>query len=236
MVTARILVADDHEVVRKGIRAILEAHSGWEVCGEAVDGRDAVEKAEALKPDVVIIDIGMPLLNGLDATRQILKQRAATKVLVLTMHESEQVVQQVLEAGARGYLLKSDASRDLLNAVEELKRNKTFFTSKVAQLVLETFLRRRPHPDGNVPNLLTPREREVVQLLAEGKSMKQAASLLHITPRTVAFHKYRVMEQLGLNTSADLVRYAIRKRIVNLRDFGTPRRNSPIGDVTMTRN
>jgi len=138
MVTARILVADDHEVVRKGIRAILEAHSGWEVCGEAVDGRDAVEKAEALKPDVVIIDIGMPLLNGLDATRQILKQRAATKVLVLTMHESEQVVQQVLEAGARGYLLKSDASRDLLNAVEELKRNSTKEVAVALDLSVKT--------------------------------------------------------------------------------------------------
>src|SRR5215467_4656810 len=134
MTTARILIADDHEVVRKGIRAILEAHPGWEASGESSDGRDAVEKAQALKPDVVIIDIGMPLLNGLEATRQILKGRPNTKLLVLTMHESEQVVQQVLEAGARGYLLKSDASRDLVRAVEELLRNKTFFTSKVAQL------------------------------------------------------------------------------------------------------
>jgi DNA-binding NarL/FixJ family response regulator len=214
MVTARILVADDHEVVRKGIRAILEAHSGWEVCGEAADGREAVEKAEALKPDVVIIDIGMPLLNGLDATRQILKQRPATKVLVLTMHESEQVVQQVLEAGARGYLLKSDASRDLINAVEELKRNKTFFTSKVAQLVLETFLRRRPHPDGNVPNLLTPREREVVQLLAEGKSTKEVAVTLDLSVKTAETHRSNIMRKLDIHSISELVLYAVRNNIV----------------------
>jgi len=163
----RIVIADDHEVVRKGLRAILEAHPGWEVCGEAADGRSAVERAEELRPDVIVVDIGMPHLNGLEATRQILKNQPDTKVLILSVYESEQLVEEVLDAGARGYVLKSDASRDLVRAIEELQRNHTFFTSRVGQLVLETYLGRRAHgkmKGGSSP--LTPREREVVQLLA----------------------------------------------------------------------
>jgi DNA-binding NarL/FixJ family response regulator len=223
MTTARILIADDHEVVRKGIRAILEAHPGWEACGESSDGRDAVEKAQALKPDVVIIDIGMPMLNGLEATRQILKGRPNTKVLVLTMHESEQVVQQVLEAGARGYLLKSDASRDLVRAVEELLRNKTFFTSKVAQLVLDTFLRRRPRADETgAANILTPREREVVQLLAEGKSTKEVASALNLSVKTAETHRSNIMRKLDIHSVSELVLYAVRNNIVQVLPALTP--------------
>jgi len=223
MTTARILIADDHEVVRKGIRAILEAHPGWEASGESADGRDAVEKAAALKPDVVIIDIGMPQLNGLEATRQILKNRPNTKVLVLTMHESEQVVQQVLEAGARGYLLKSDASRDLVRAVEELLRNKTFFTSKVAQLVLDTFLRRRPRADETgASNVLTPREREVVQLLAEGKSTKEVASALNLSVKTAETHRSNIMRKLDIHSVSELVLYAVRNNIVQVLPALTP--------------
>ena len=137
MTALRILVADDHEVVRRGVRVLLEAHPGWEICDEAVEGRDAVEKASRLRPEVVILDIGMPLLNGLDAARQILKASPQSEVLILTMHESEQVIREVLASGARGYVLKSDAGRNLVNAVEALSHHKTFFTSSVAEFVLQ---------------------------------------------------------------------------------------------------
>ena len=140
----RILVADDHEVVRRGLCALLQAHPDWEICGEANDGREALEKAHKLKPDVVILDIGMPSLNGLEATRQILKSNPPTKVLILTLHDSDQVVREVLNAGARGFLLKSDAARDLVAAVEALRRDKTYFTSKVATMVLEGYLKGAP--------------------------------------------------------------------------------------------
>ena len=146
MPALRILVADDHEVVRHGVRALLDGRPGWEVVAEAADGRDAVEKALQLKADIVILDIGMPNLNGLEATRQILRSLPQARILILTMHESEQVVREVLEAGARGFLLKSDAGRDLVAAVEALQRHKTFFTSKVAEMVLESFLKSKPRP------------------------------------------------------------------------------------------
>src|SRR5262250_711793 len=133
----RILIADDHEIVRRGIRALVEGHGGWEVCGEATDGREAVDKALELRPDVVLLDVGMPNLNGLDAARQILATAPDTKILILTMHDTEQVVREVLSAGARGFLLKSDAGRDLVAAVEALQHSRTFFTTKVAQMVLE---------------------------------------------------------------------------------------------------
>ena len=210
----RILIADDHEVVRKGIRSILEAHPGWTVCGEAADGRKAVEAARDLRPDLVVVDIGMPFLNGLDATRQIIKARPEAKVLVLTMHESEEVVQQVLEAGARGYLVKSDASRDLVEAVEALQRNKTYFTSKVAQLVLDTFLHKRSPNSGR--QMLTPREREVVQLLAEGKSSKEVAVALDLSVKTAETHRSNVMRKLDIHSVSELVLYAVRNNIVQV--------------------
>src|SRR5467141_1862909 len=159
----RILIADDHEIVRRGIRALLENHPGWEVCGEAIDGRDAIEKAAALRPDLALLDVGMPNLNGLDAARQILAAAPRTRVLILTMHESEQIVREVLEVGARGFLLKTDAARDMVSAVEALQRRTTFFTSSVAELVLNGYLHRRDN-DKPLRDRLTPREREVVQL------------------------------------------------------------------------
>src|SRR5215472_13317271 len=136
----RILVADDHEVVRRGLCGLLGAQTDWEICGEASNGREAVEKALQLRPDVVILDVGMPVLNGLEATRQILKASPQIKILVLTLHDADQVVQEVLNAGARGFLLKSDAARDLVAAVEALRRDKTYFTSKVAAMVLESYI------------------------------------------------------------------------------------------------
>src|SRR5499433_2005992 len=166
MAPIRILVADDHEVVRKGLVALLQAQPEWQVVGEAGDGREAVDKTTQLRPDVIILDIGMPSLNGLEATRQILKINPNARVLILTLHDSDQVVREVLDAGARGFLLKSDAARDLVAAVEALRRDKTYFTSKVAAMVLEGFLKNGTPAAVTAPTnrgRLTPREREIVQ-------------------------------------------------------------------------
>src|SRR5438093_13058889 len=180
MATFRIFIADDHEVVRKGLMSLLQAQPDWEVCGEAADGREAVDKAQQLKPDVVILDIGMPSLNGLEATRQILKSNPQAKVLILTLHDSDQVVREVLNAGARGFLLKSDAARDLVAAVEALRRDKTYFTSKVAAMVLEGDLKggTPTSPVTGRPNRLTPRQPEVVEFLAEVNGATQGGVAL----------------------------------------------------------
>jgi DNA-binding NarL/FixJ family response regulator len=213
----RIMVADDHEVVRHGVRALLDGHPGWEVVAEAADGRDAVEKAIQLKADIVILDIGMPNLNGLEATRQILRSLPQARILILTMHESEQVVREVLEAGARGFLLKSDAGRDLVAAVEALQRHKTFFTSKVAEMVLESFLKSKPRPaDQAEREILTPREREIVQLLAEGKSTKEVAVALGLSVKTAETHRSNIMRKLNLHSISELVLYAVRNNIVQV--------------------
>jgi DNA-binding NarL/FixJ family response regulator len=216
----RILVADDHEVVRRGLCALLQGQPDWEVCGEAGDGREALEKTQKLKPDVVILDIGMPSLNGLEATRQILKTMPHTKVLILTLHDSDQVVREVLNAGARGFLLKSDAARDLVAAVEALRRDKTYFTSKVAAMVLEGYLKNgTPGSQPAAPqtrNRLTPREREIVQLLAEGKSTKEVAVALGLSVKTAETHRSNIMRKLELHSVSDLVLYAVRNNIVHV--------------------
>jgi DNA-binding NarL/FixJ family response regulator len=216
--TMRILVADDHEVVRHGVRALLEARPGWQVVAEAVDGREAVEKSKRLQPDVIILDIGMPGLNGLDAARQILKAAPKSGILILTMHESEQVVREVLAAGARGYVLKSDAGRDLVNAVEAVGRQRIFFTSSVAQVVLKRSLGRPSdgEPVPAEPVSLTHREREVVQLLGEGKSNKEVADILGISVRTAETHRSNIMHKLECGSLSDLVRYAIRNHIITV--------------------
>lgn len=216
MDTLRIFIADDHEVARKGIRALIETHPGWEVCGEAGDGREAVKAAARLKPDLVLLDIGMPSLNGLDATRQILAESPDTCVLVLTMHDSEQVVREVLAAGARGFLLKSDAGRDLVSAIEALQARRTFFTTKVAQLVLEGYL--HPGPETELPgrSVLTPREREVIQLLAEGKTTKEVANTLNLSVKTAETHRTNLMRKLDLHSVVDLTLYAVRNGIVHV--------------------
>jgi DNA-binding NarL/FixJ family response regulator len=218
MAAFRILLADDHEVVRAGLRALLEEQTGWEVVAEAVDGRDAVEKATKLKPDVVVIDIAMPSLNGLEAVRQIVKSVPNTKVLVLTMYDSDPLIQQVLQAGARGYLLKSDAGRDLVSAIDALRRNKTFFTPKVSQMVLEGYLDKSPkekEPEGEPESLrLTSRQREIVQLLAEGKSSKEVAAVLGLSVKTAETHRANIMRKLDCHSVTELVRYAIRNHII----------------------
>src|ERR1700686_867061 len=220
MASFRILLADDHEVVRTGLRALLEEQPGWEVVAEAVDGRDAVDKASKLKPDAVVIDIAMPSLNGLEAVRQIIKAVPSTKVLVLTMYDSDPLIQQVLQAGARGYLLKSDAGRDLVSAIDALRRNKTFFTPKVSQMVLEGYLGRptkENEGEGNRKNglRLTARQKQILQLLAEGKSSKEVAVALSISVKTAETHRANIMRRLDYHSVADLVRYAVRNEIID---------------------
>ena len=218
----RILIADDHEVARRGIRSVLEAHPGWEVCAEAKDGRDAVELATSAKPDLVLLDIGMPNLNGLEAARQILATNPNIAILILTMHDSDQVIREVLRAGARGFLLKSDAGRDLVAAVDALQGQRTFFTTRVSQMVLEGFLNREK--DGaefgddfdHSAELLTAREREVIQLLAEGRTSKEVAVTLNLSVKTAETHRTNLMRKLGLHSVADLTRYAVRNGIVQV--------------------
>jgi DNA-binding NarL/FixJ family response regulator len=212
----RILIADDHEVARKGIRSLLESHAGWEVCGEARDGREAVECATRLKPDVLLLDVGMPNLNGLDATRQILALNPDARILILTVHDSEQVVREVLAAGARGFLLKSDAGRDLVAAVEALQHRRTFFTSSVAQMMLEGYLRPNDEADVSGQRVLTPREREVIQLVAEGKTTKEVATALRLSVKTAETHRTNLMRKLDLHSVAALTLYAVRNGIVQI--------------------
>jgi DNA-binding NarL/FixJ family response regulator len=212
----RIVVVDDHAVVRRGVRALLESQTGWEVVAEATTGREAVEVVRRLQPDVVIMDLSLPELNGLDATRQILKESPRTEVLMLTMHHSEELVRDVLRAGARGYVLKSDADASLISAVDSLRQHKPFLTAKVTEFVLDDYLHRVGEEDAPTPphTALTPREREITQLLAEGKSNKEAASVLGVSVKTIEAHRANLMRKLHLRSLSDLVRYAVRNNIV----------------------
>ena len=212
----RILIADDHEIVRRGLRALLEHQPDWAVVGEAVTGREALEQAKSCTPDVAVIDIGMPELNGLEATRQILKLLPQTEVLILTMHESEQIIREVLAAGARGYVLKSDAGKDLVSAVDALCHHRTFFSSKVSEMLLHSYLRHGDRPEAleTTRSRLTAREREIVQLLAEGKSNKEVAQSLNISIKTAETHRTNIMNKLDLRSITELVRYAVRNNIV----------------------
>src|ERR1700729_4051670 len=206
MATMKVLIADDHEIVRKGLRAILDGQRECEVVGEAADGRNAVTMAKELVPDVVVMDLSMPSLNGLEATRQILKMRPQTKVLILTMHESDPLIREVLDAG-----------RDLLAALEALRRNKTFFTSRVAQMILDGFLKGDARPVSDTQpkaGRLTARQREIVQLLAEGKSSKEVAVALGLSVKTAETHRANIMRRLDCHSISELVRYAVRNNII----------------------
>ena len=205
-----ILVADDHGLVRSGARTLLERQPGWKVIGEAADGREAVLKAKELQPDIVVLDIGMPGLNGLDATRRILRILPRTKILILTMHDDQELMQRTVLAGALGYVLKSDAEEDLVSAVRALAKDRTFFPSRALRGALSRSRRReRKHTPA-----LSSRESEILQLLAEGKLNKQVAGILSISQRTVENHRAKIMQKLHLNSFSSLVRYAVRHKIV----------------------
>jgi DNA-binding NarL/FixJ family response regulator len=211
----RILVADDHELVRRGIRGLLRGRRGWRVIAEAANGREALEKANKLKPDVVIVDVSMPELDGLQATRQIRETTPNTEVVVLTMHESDQMVRRVLEAGARAYVLKSDLAAHLVNAVEDVSAGKLFLTPRVSDIVLKGFLKTGgpSEPKEHSQTRPTPREVEIIRLLAEGKANKKIATELGITVRTVETHRAKIMLKLGLHSLTELIHYAIRHEI-----------------------
>jgi DNA-binding NarL/FixJ family response regulator len=213
MTSLHIIIVDDHAIVRRGVRVLLESQPGWEVTGEAATGREAVDLAKRLQPDVVVMDVSLPELNGLDATRQILKETPRTEVLVLTMHHSEELARNVLQAGARGYVLKSDADQSLIAAVESLRQHKPFLTSTVTEFVLDDYLHRKQEGSASLA-AVTPREREIIQLLAEGKSNKETAAALTVSVKTVEAHRANIMRKLRLRSLSDLVRYAIRNKIV----------------------
>jgi DNA-binding NarL/FixJ family response regulator len=211
---ARIVIADDHELVRKGLAAVLAEVDTWKVIAEAGNGRQAVEQVSELKPHIAILDLTMPELNGLEATRQILAAEPQTRVLILTAHESEQLIREVLGAGAQGYVLKSDAGRILVGAVEALLDGRTFFTSTVARMVLEGYLRSAAEREA-VPSL-SAREREIVQLLAEGRSNKEVARKLDISVKTAETHRSNIMRKMQFASLSDLVRYAVRNKIIDV--------------------
>jgi len=212
----RILVADDHEVVRKGLIGLLAQRPDWQVCAEAGNGRDAVAFANRFRPNVAILDLSMPELNGLEATRQIRHEVPETEVLVFSMYENEQFVRDLLSAGARGYVLKSDVATQLLTAVETVARHKPFFTSDIAEKVLEGYLKLGEIAEGtDAPGILTAREREIVQLLAESKSNKEVSTVLGISVKTVQTHRAAIMRKLGINSVVELVHYAIRNNLVS---------------------
>ena len=212
MAPLRILVADDHQVVRTGLRTLLESKTGWQVCAEATNGREAVEKAGELQPDVAVLDLGMPLLNGVEATRQIRKVSPRTEILILTMHDSEHMIQGVLDAGAHGYILKDDADKNLLAAVESMRRHKPYLSSRVSVAAAAA----QPDADGieRPARRLTPREREIVQLLAEGKSNKEIATYLNISVKTAETHRANIMLKMNFHSVTELVRYAVKNKII----------------------
>jgi DNA-binding NarL/FixJ family response regulator len=216
MKNLRILIADDHDLMRRGLRALVESHPGWQVCDEAHTGREAVAIAEQTKPDVVILDISMPELNGLEAARNIRKASPNTEILILSIHYSDQLIREILGAGVRGYIMKSDSDRDLINALENLANHRPFFTPKAAEVMLAKFNHSgsRATMGEMIGDRLTAREREIVQLLSEGKSSKDVASLLGISVKTAETHRANVMRKLEIHSVSELVRYAVRNQII----------------------
>jgi len=215
MTKAQILLADDHDIVRKGLRYLLASHSEFVVAGEAVDGRQAVVMAEELSADIVIMDVGMPLLNGIDAAASIVRKNPKTKVIILSMHSDEDYILRALTAGVKGYLLKDTVEMDLIRAIEAVQKGRTFFSPDISEVLLEDFVRQlqdRGLQDSY--HLLTQREKETLQLLAEGKSNKEVATLLNLSPLTVDTHRSNLMQKLNLHSTAELVLYAVRKKLI----------------------
>jgi two-component system response regulator NreC len=211
-----LLLGDDHTLVRQGLRKILEENPEWHVVAEAGDGRDAVRKALALKPDVAVLDIGMPLLNGIEATRQIVRRLPGAKVLILSMHSQEAYVSRALQAGAKGYLLKDSAGKDLIKAIATVAAGKSFFSPAVAKLMLDDYVRRVG--DTTVVDKydsLSEREREIFQLIAEARSNKEVAEMLAISVATVETHRARILEKLDVHNTAELVLYAVRRGVIS---------------------
>ena len=215
MARLHILLGDDHTLVRQGLRKILEDQPEWKVVAEAGNGRDAVQQAVTLKPDVAVLDIGMPLLNGIEATRQIVRRAPSVSVLILSMHSEEAYITQALQAGARGYLLKDSADTDLVKAVSATAEGKSFFSPVVARLMLDDYVQRLAEKGiEDRYETLSEREREVFQLVAEGYSTKEVADLLHISPATVETHRAHIMEKLDLHSTAELVLSAVRRGVI----------------------
>jgi len=216
MKALRIMVADDHDLMRRGIKGMLESRAGWEVCGEAHTGREAVTMARELKPDIAVLDISMPELNGVDAAKRIRKESPSTEILILSMHYTDQLIRDILEAGIRGYIVKTDSDRDLMIAVETLANHKPFLTPRATEVMLTSFKegKMRPELPTALRERLTTREREIVQLLAEGKSSKEVASSLSISVKTAETHRANIMRKLQIHTVSELVRYAVRNQIV----------------------
>ena len=212
----KVLLADDHTIVRKGLRALIDADNDIEVVDEAEDGKEAFEKAEKLQPDVVVMDIAMPGLNGIEATRQIKKHLPGTRVLILSMHTSEEYIFQALRAGASGYLIKKAAPRDLVLAIQAAQRGETFLSPAISRTVVEEYIRKAEKTEEDPLEKLTDREREVLQLIAEGLSNRETAERLHISIKTVETHRTHLMEKLNVQRVADLTRYAIRKGLISL--------------------
>ena len=216
MKPVRILIADDHEMVRQGLRRVVEQRPGWEICAEAADGREAVAKALEFRPDVAILDFTMPELNGLDAAIQILQLRPAPRVILLTMHQSDVLVNESLKAGVEGFILKTDAGKLLPQAVESVLEGRPFFTATVSRQVLDGYLRGAPAAGdaSDTQLLMTPREREVVQLIAEGKSTKEVAAALGISVKTVETHRTHILGKLDAHSVTEIVRYAVRNGLI----------------------
>lgn len=212
----RILIADDHEIYREGLRSVLAGKSDWVICAEAANGRQAVAQAAELQPDVAVLDFSMPELNGLETARQIRKASPNTEILMLTMHNSDRLAHEAISAGAKGFILKSDAKRHLIAAVEALSRRQTFFTSEVCSLLLRGYLAPENHPatENALAVGLTQREREIVQLIAEGKTTKEVARTLGLSEKTVETHRSNLMRKLDMHSVVDLVRYAIRNQLI----------------------
>ena len=211
----RIIIADDHDIVREGLRQLVEAQPGWTVCAEATTGREAVEQARHHRPHVAVLDFSMPELNGLEATRQIRKALPQTEVLILTMHDSEELAREILGAGARGFVLKTHAKRQVPLAIAALAEHKPYFDSSVSALLLESFLNPASPPrESKTVRDLTPREREIVQLIAEGRTSKEVAARLGISAKTVEAHRANIMNKLNLRSASQLVLYAVRNKIV----------------------
>lgn len=218
MKSLRILIADDHDLIRRGLKSLLEMHAGWKVCGEACRGPEAVEKAEQLKPDILIIDVCMPELNGVEATRQVRRVSPRTEVLVLSVHHSEHLIREILDAGARAFVVKTDCDVDLVRAVEALGDHKPFFNAYATEMLLGGYGQERlpeAPPQTFTGERLTPREREIVQLLAEGRTSKEIATLLKISSKTAETHRANIMRKLQFHSVGEVVRYAVRNQIID---------------------